>query len=402
MRLIKPKVELINQEPGVEGLFKHMELCARTCYKSEDKITEDSAKKFINNVIIARGHTAMLEHGTVYLRYDFKANDDSNTVAYRLWSKYNENQYSEAVQAQPVPRIPDGFVAITTNYRVLLQNGWLEDLQYLCEPTEYHVKRVTVRFICDMGVAREFCRHRLFSFAQESTRYCNYSKAKFGKELNCIIPCWYKNMFEGNSYNIELCHTYDLTISEGLSRTEAAWIQAMCEAESTYFGLLTEGEPAQQARNVLPLALKTELIMTGTVEQWIEFLKLRCAMMLIRRQENLQLNYEIDYCWMQKGIYKYRTDTRRYKRELHKEEAKLLDYKMHLVIRFVLFLKYLITFRMQDALDKELSKEEEALLRKHLANFLRREPYVRPYPKISRNAPCPCGSGKKYKHCCGR
>ena len=170
MRLIKPKVELINQEPGVEGLFKHMELCARTCYKSENKITEDSAKKFINNVIIARGHTAMLEHGTVYLRYDFKANDDSNPIAYRLWSKYNENQYSEAVQAQPVPGIPDGFVAITTNYRVLLQNGWLEDLQYLCEPTEYHVRRITVRFICDMGVAREFCRHRLFSFAQESTR----------------------------------------------------------------------------------------------------------------------------------------------------------------------------------------------------------------------------------------
>lgn len=170
MRLIKPKVELINQEPSVEGLFKHMELCARTCYKSEDKITEDSAKKFINNVIIARGHTAMLEHGTVYLRYDFKTYDNSNSIAYRLWSKYNENQYSEAVQAQPVPGIPDGFVAITTNYRVLLQNGWLEDLQYLCEPTEYHVKRVTVRFICDMGVAREFCRHRLFSFAQESTR----------------------------------------------------------------------------------------------------------------------------------------------------------------------------------------------------------------------------------------
>ena len=266
MRLIKPKVELINQEPGVEGLFKHMELCARTCYKSEDKITEDSAKKFINNVIIARGHTAMLEHGTVYLMIDCSGRllDVAN--------KYVNNKYSEWTLH------PDGVhYCITTNYRVLLQNGWLEDLQYLCEPTEYHVKRVTVRFICDMGVAREFCRHRLFSFAQESTRYCNYSKAKFGKELNCIIPCWYKNMFEDNSYNIELCHTYDLTISEGLSRTEAAWIQAMCEAESTYFGLLTEGEPAQQARNVLPLALKTELIMTGTVEQWIEFLKLRCA-----------------------------------------------------------------------------------------------------------------------------
>lgn len=273
MRLIKPKVELINQELGVEGLFKHMELCARTCYKSEDKITEDSAKKFINNVIIARGHTAMLEHGTVYLKIPYGIMYDTGYFSNEdIATKYIDNPYSIVQNSQ----IYD-YWCVTSNYRVLLQNGWLEDLQYLCEPTEYHVKRVTVRFICDMGVAREFCRHRLFSFAQESTRYCNYSKAKFGKELNCIIPCWYKNMFGGNSYNIELCHTYDLTISEGLSRTEAAWIQAMCEAESTYFGLLTEGEPAQQARNVLPLALKTELIMTGTVEQWIEFLKLRCA-----------------------------------------------------------------------------------------------------------------------------
>ena len=273
MRLIKPKVELINQEPGVEGLFKHMELCARTCYKSEDKITEDSARKFIDNVIVARGHTAMLEHGTVYLKIPYGIMYDTGYFSNEaIATKYIDNPYSIVQNSQ----IYD-YWCVTSNYRVLLQNGWLDDLQYLCEPTEYHVRRITVRFICDMGVAREFCRHRLFSFAQESTRYCNYSKAKFGKELNCIIPCWYKNMFEGNSYNIELCHTYDLTISEGLSRTEAAWIQAMCEAESTYFGLLTEGEPAQQARNVLPLALKTELIMTGTDEQWAGFFNLRCA-----------------------------------------------------------------------------------------------------------------------------
>lgn len=159
MRLIKPKVEIINQEPGVEGLFKHMELCARTCYKSEDKITEDSAKKFINNVIVARGHTAMLEHGTVYLMIDCSGRllDVAN--------KYVNNKYSEWTLH------PDGVhYCITTNYRVLLQNGWLDDLQYLCEPTEYHAKRITVRFVCDMGVAREFCRHRVFSFAQESTR----------------------------------------------------------------------------------------------------------------------------------------------------------------------------------------------------------------------------------------
>ena len=273
MRLIKPKVEIINQKPGVEGLFKHMELCARTCYKSEDKITEDSARKFIDNVIVARGHTAMLEHGTVYLKIPYGIMYDTGYFSNEaIATKYIDNPYSIVQNSQ----IYD-YWCVTSNYRVLLQNGWLDDLQYLCEPTEYHVRRITVRFICDMGVAREFCRHRVFSFAQESTRYCNYSKAKFGKELNCIIPYWYKNMFEGNSYNIELCHTYDLTISEGLSRTEAAWIQAMCEAESTYFGLLTEGEPAQQARNVLPLALKTELIMTGTDEQWAGFFNLRCA-----------------------------------------------------------------------------------------------------------------------------
>lgn len=273
MRLIKPKVEIINQKPGVEGLFKHMELCARTCYKSEDKITEDSARKFIDNVIVARGHTAMLEHGTVYLKIPYGIMYDTGYFSNEaVATKYIDNPYSIVQNSQ----IYD-YWCVTSNYRVLLQNGWLDDLQYLCEPTEYHVRRITVRFICDMGVAREFCRHRVFSFAQESTRYCNYSKAKFGKELNCIIPRWYKNMFEGNSYNIELCHTYDLTISEGLSRTEAAWIQAMCEAESTYFGLLTEGEPAQQARNVLPLALKTELIMTGTDEQWAGFFNLRCA-----------------------------------------------------------------------------------------------------------------------------
>lgn len=273
MHLIKPKVEIINQKPGVEGLFKHMELCARTCYKSEDKITEDSARKFIDNVIVARGHTAMLEHGTVYLKIPYGIMYDTGYFSNEaIATKYIDNPYSIVQNSQ----IYD-YWCVTSNYRVLLQNGWLDDLQYLCEPTEYHVRRITVRFICDMGVAREFCRHRVFSFAQESTRYCNYSKAKFGKELNCIIPCWYKNMFEGNSYNIELCHTYDLTISEGLSRTEAAWIQAMCEAESTYFGLLTEGEPAQQARNVLPLALKTELIMTGTDEQWAGFFNLRCA-----------------------------------------------------------------------------------------------------------------------------
>ena len=315
MRLIKPKVELINQEPGVEGLFKHMELCARTCYKSEDKITEDSAKKFINNVIIARGHTAMLEHGTVYLRYDFKADDDSNPIAYRLWSKYNENQYSEAVQAQPVPGIPDGFVAITTNYRVLLQNDWLDDLKYQCEPTEYHAKRVTVRFICDMGVAREFCRHRLFSFAQESTRYCDYSSySKFKDGCVFIIPCWtelgegYYEQYDEESYSYypddytDIPKTIEIDEGGNILNPQDEFLSHLFIADYTYARLRQHKWAAQQARNVLPLALKTELIMTGTVEQWIEFLKLRCANdahpqareLAIELRDRLLLNNYID------------------------------------------------------------------------------------------------------------
>lgn len=169
MRLIKPKVEIINQEPGVESLFKHMELCARTCYKSEDKITEDSARKFIDNVIVARGHTAMLEHGTVYLRIPEKSVDGQ--YVYPAKGKYIAQKYSIATsRLEGIANNQYLVFYVTTNYRVLLQNGWLDDLQYLCEPTEYHTKRITVRFVCDMGVAREFCRHRVFSFAQESTR----------------------------------------------------------------------------------------------------------------------------------------------------------------------------------------------------------------------------------------
>lgn len=262
MRLIKPKVELISQEPGVEGLFKHMELCARTCYKSEDKITEDSARKFIDNVIVARGHTAMLEHGTVYLRIPEKSVDGQ--YVYPAKGDYVNRKYTIVnPRLEGIPNNEYYVFYVTTNYRVLLQNGWLDDLQYLCEPTEWHVTRITVRFICDMGVAREFCRHRVFSFAQESTRYCNYSKDKFGNELTFIQPCW--DMIHTGNYH-------------GVDNFDGDYYEhSLKDAERYYFKLLELGWKPQQARNVLPLALKTELIMTGTDEQWAGFFNLRCA-----------------------------------------------------------------------------------------------------------------------------
>lgn len=162
MKLIKPYFEIIEQEPGLDGIYKQIELAGRSCYKSEDRITEDSAEKFVN-MIKDRQHTAMLEHGTVYL-YIHK--DHAYNVIGGNWvtEQYLSNSYSV------INTDSYGNYHITTNYRVLYENDWLDDLKYLCEPTEYHEKRITVKFICDRGILAEFTRHRVFSFAAESTR----------------------------------------------------------------------------------------------------------------------------------------------------------------------------------------------------------------------------------------
>ena len=288
MKLIKPSFEIIEQQSGLDGLYKQIELAGRTCYKSEDKITENSAKKFVDRMIKS-GHGAMLEHGTVYLRYDFKAEGDSNSTAYWLWSKYNKNKYSESVQAQPIPGVPNGFVAITTNYRVLVENDWLDDLKYLCEPTEYHKKRVCVRFICDRVTGESFLRHRVFSFARESTRYCNYSKDKFNNELTFIKPCWIKEEDLPKVFNNYTKDTwgslfygfyYGVTEKEKSAgfnvSPERNFLFSLQVAEQLYLELLNQGWKPQQARNVLPFCIKSPLIMTGFVSDWKHFFDLRC------------------------------------------------------------------------------------------------------------------------------
>lgn len=280
MRLIKPSFEIKEQESGYTGLLKHIEWVGRHCYKSLDKITEDSAEKFVN-MLVNRGHTAMVEHGTVYLKYDIIEHSSMN-----LPNKYHFNKYSvvtinnEPLHGYETPEYKEKFnghtyAYITTNYRVLLQNGWLDDLKYQCEPTEHHVKRITVKFVCDRGVSHEFVRHRVFSFAQESTRYCNYSKDKFGKECTFIIPSWL-DLPEG-SYSKGKVYT-DLATPYLVKGTpEELLLLKLVGDELDYFDLLDKGWIAQQARVVLPNSLKTELIMTGTIDQWKGFFKLRDA-----------------------------------------------------------------------------------------------------------------------------
>ena len=176
MKIIKPSIDILTPIEGTE-ILKHIELCGRVCYKSEEKISEGSAETFIAN-IIKRGHEAVLEH------YD-----------------------------------------------------------------------ITVKFICDRGVSHEIVRHRLASYCQESTRYCNYSKEGFGKEITVIAPCYLEPGTEGWSL----------------------WQLSCTQAEKAYFDLLNWGCTPQEARAVLPNSLKTEVVMTANIREWRHFLKLRTS-----------------------------------------------------------------------------------------------------------------------------
>ena len=169
MKLIKPSFQII--EPTgytIDDIYKSIELAGRCSHKSEDKITETSAKDFVGRMLNMK-HLATCEFGTVYL--NIPNGLISQALYGNLVDKYSENAYSISVPyVEKTGLMSIGRAAITTNYRVLVENNWLDDLQYLCEPTEYHHKRYTVKFILDRGILAEFTRHRKFSFMAESTR----------------------------------------------------------------------------------------------------------------------------------------------------------------------------------------------------------------------------------------
>lgn len=176
MKIIKPYIELIDA-PDYNAMLKKIERIGRICYKSESKITEDSAEGFIRG-IIKRGHESVIEH---------------------------------------------------------------------CG--------ISVLVVCDRGVTHEIVRHRIASYSQESTRYCNYSNGDFGSETTVIEPCFF----------------------EGDSMERFVWKSACQTAEDAYIKLLEMGCSPQEARDVLPNSLKTELVMTMNLREWRHFIKLRTS-----------------------------------------------------------------------------------------------------------------------------
>lgn len=324
MKIIKSSVKILDNDWSVKGIFRAVERAGRTCYKSvgtryfrlveepenslksnlikraqndsrivckkgadfdpayyisipnkfindyptieqfDEETFEDSpyyenltAENFVNR-LVESNHGAMLEHGTVYMQIDSFLDIPGDKKLDKKVNQYDSNRFTKVNSMY----IGQGCwrYYITTNLRVLVENNWLDDLKYVCEPTEYHAKKVTAKFICDRGVSHEIVRHRGsygMSYAQESTRYCNYSKSKFGQELTFIEPAW---EFP----------------SSDIINTKERFEAILGETEANYMELITLGFKPQEARAVLPNALKTEIVVTAFIDDWKHFFELRC------------------------------------------------------------------------------------------------------------------------------
>ena len=239
MKFIEQSCEIWPQGYDMDDVWKHIERCGRVCYQS-DKPSEDSKKWCMSK--IKAGHMSILEHGTIYL--------DIPRSSTMIADFFIMNKYSH------VNHIIDNYY-VTTNMRVIVENGMYNALAFLCPLTQYHTPRYTISIITDLAVAREFNRHRVQSISEESTRYCNYSKGKFDNELKYIKPVWITE--NPSEKDVEALQLFNHLLK---------WI------EDGYMNLLEYWTP-EQARRVLPLGLKVQTVHTASIDNWKDFLNKR-------------------------------------------------------------------------------------------------------------------------------
>ena len=264
-----PQFEIWNQEPGMDGIYRQVERAGRVCYKSEDHCTAESARPFVERMIKSQ-HTAMLEHATVYLLYrdgETASAEQGGDATGETWQRYERNKFSKVTTV-------DGCHYVTTNLRVLAENQWLADLDHLTEPLAHHERRVTVHFTTQIATTREFNRHRANSMAEQSTRYCNYSKDKFGNEISINIPEWVRALSVEEPAQIDFLELAK-KVTEGQADDYENWLFANLAAERAYMNLIALGRKPQEARAILPLDTNTELIHTAFVSDWKHFFDLR-------------------------------------------------------------------------------------------------------------------------------
>ena len=258
MKLIQQSFEILEQTDfSLIGIKKFIERCGRVCYKSENKITDDSYEKFVN-MLVKRDHARPLEFGTVHLKMyisDFHKLRDTlciNNMWNDQWIKYH---------------YAGNLTYVTTNYRyylAIIKVFPSAEKDFAPQDDELYPKRYTVHFITSRGIMDEFRTHIGLSHLAESSRYCSYDKNRFGNELTFIIPNWVNT----NCPNKE---------QEGPSVASIEWSTAMLDAEASYMNLIKMGCTAQEAREVLPLSVKSELISCGFEDAWSNFFYRRCA-----------------------------------------------------------------------------------------------------------------------------
>jgi len=280
MKIIKPTFEVIPRG-GLRGNMDVIEIAARTCYKTEDAIKDGSKEKIVS-MLISRQHTAMLEHGDyIFMVDDYKILDNVAYCLYRHEKDTGHHIRLSITDAASRPIISGNirawrelmesnsmaawyfsgaidpiFIGDIVPEEERIVDGRIHKLAYadLKDGLEQRVHlRQTVRFTVDRGVTHEFVRHREMSFAQESTRYCNYTQDKFGNEITVIEPCF---------------------LEEGTEKY-SLWKRQCMSAETAYTTMLHLGMKPQEARTVLPHSTKADLIVTGTLGQWRSFFDLR-------------------------------------------------------------------------------------------------------------------------------
>lgn len=275
----KPSVDYWEQGYKIDDIYSHIAKCARVCYQSEKTNDTESAKKFCERILLKSSnkkanHTAMLEHGTVYLYLkDFCTNGEKLSI----YKKYDKNKYSKVKVSSDF-----NIVYITTNMRVIYENDWFKDLKYLAkeEDLKYFEKRYTFSVITDIGVSREGNRHRASSPAEESTRYCNYIKEKFGGHISAIqVPWLSEEDYQKNKFELlDQRNIFDNNFIFGQNTSEWTakdwYIYSLQIADIAYNKMVKEWKP-QQARVVLPLNTKTQVIYTAFESDWMHFLALR-------------------------------------------------------------------------------------------------------------------------------
>lgn len=271
MKLIKANVEEWHCGYTLPEIWSHIAKCARVCYQSEPRKNGETDKEFVKRVILRNHsfdeiaenrdlqlklHLSVLEHGTVYLKLP-----KVNYIAEFYTAEPHSKTYINYIESNKPS------VYITTNIRVMVEHGRINDSEYICTPTKYHYLRSSFNIITDIGIARELARHRTHSISEESTRYCNYSKDKFNNELTFIKPCWL------NDEKLKLYGDYHIVIRD--KSPESIFIANLNNVERDYLDLIKLGWTPQQARQILPLSTKVQTIHTAFESDWAEFISLR-------------------------------------------------------------------------------------------------------------------------------